>query len=65
MLVRLSMCHILIRLQRMRGYGLHEAAVLYTLQADEAVGQLFHIGGLALHDQDLKTRVVIQMRVAG
>jgi hypothetical protein len=48
----------------MRWHGHHQAAVLHALEPDEAIGKLLYLGRFAMHNQNLKTRIVIQMRMA-
>lgn len=54
-----------VGIEGMGGHGFYQAAVLHAFEPDEAVGELLDIGGLAVNDQDLKTRFVIEMGVAG
>ena len=39
--------------------------MLHALQPDQPVGKLGHLSRFAVHDQDFKTGVVVQMRMAG
>jgi len=48
-----------------RGYGHDQTPVLHTLEADEAVGELGHLGRFSVNDQHFKTGVVVKMRMAG
>ena len=48
-----------------RRHSHHQAAVLHTLEADEQVGEVLDAGGLAVHDQDFKAGIVVEMRMAG
>ena len=58
-------CRLFARIQRMRRHCLNEPAVLYALEPDQAVGKLLDLSRLAVHDQHLKTRFVIEVRVTG
>jgi hypothetical protein len=43
----------------------HETAVLHSLQSDEAACELLDLSGPAVHNDDFKARIVIEMCVTG
>ena len=48
------------------GWNRHnQASVADPLQADQATGKALYLCGFAMHDEDLKARIVIEMCVTG
>lgn len=53
-----------LRFEFGRRHSHHEAAVLHTLEADEQVGEVLDASGLAVHNQNFETGIVVEMRMA-
>ena len=43
----------------------HETTVLYALQSDQAPGELFDLPGFSVNDEDLKTRIMVEVSMTG
>ena len=65
MLVAVLVFVLVSVLYLVRWDGHYQAAMLYTLEADQHVGKLGNLGRLAVHDQYFKAGIVVQVRMAG